>query len=149
MLGAAPLGMVVLLGVLVLMIGVMRNSASRYIWAAATDSGKAPRQEIKKQLKGRRMRQLGVAIVNLILWAPFLCVVGSVLKSTFSDMSTVMMLAIATRSLPSNMLMEAITPATIAFGALYLPLLPLRRILVAAYALGTPKKSKADRKAAA
>jgi len=148
MAGVAALGVLAGLGVLILLCGVMRNSASRYIWAAAVAEGKSPRAEIRSQLKKRRIRQLGVAMVNLILWAPFLCVIGGALKSTVSDLSTVMMMALATHSLPSDMLLEAAAPCAVAFGVLYLPLLPLRRWNTAAFALRV-RDSKSNKKVSA
>ena len=94
------------------------------------------------------MRQFGRALINLLLWAPFLVVLSMVLKDTLSGMSTVMMMAMVTRKLPTEQLMEAVAPCAVAFGALYLPLLPLRRWNNAAFALGEPKV-KADKKVSA
>ena len=148
MMGVCAVAAIVGLGVLILLCGVMRNSASRYVWAKAVDEGKKPAQEIRRCIKGRRMRQFGRALVNLLLWAPFAVVLVMVLKDTLSGMSTVMMMAMVTRKLPVEQLMEAAAPCAIAFGALYLPLLPLRRWNNAAFALGQPKV-KAEKKVSA
>lgn len=58
------------LGVLILLWGVVRNSAFRYIWAQAKENQQSPRKLARRRLAGRRWRQLGVALLNLILWVP-------------------------------------------------------------------------------
>ena len=148
MMGVYAVAAIAALGVLILLCGVMRNSASRYVWARAFEEGMPARKAIRRQLQGRRMRQFGRALINLLLWAPFLVVLSMVLKDTLSGMSTVMMMAMVTRKLPTEQLMEAVAPCAAAFGALYLPLLPLRRWNNAAFALGE-SKVKADKKVSA
>lgn len=148
MLGVYAVAAVVALGVLILLCGVMRNSASRYVWACAFEQGLPVRKAVRRQMQGRRMRQFGRALVNLLLWAPFAVVLTMVLKDTLSGMSTALMMAMVTRKLPVEQLMEAAAPCAIAFGALYLPLLPLRRWNNAAFALGEPKV-KAEKKVSA
>ena len=136
-------------GVLILLWGAVRNSASRYIWAYAREHGRHPRLENRTHLKGRRLKQLLVGLINLLLWLPFLLVIVSAVKSSISDVATVLMMSMMTRSLPLADLLGAVAPVSIAFGALYLPLLPLRRWNTAAFALGQPKAKKADQKVAA
>ena len=148
MMGVGVVGAVVALGVLILLCGVMRNSASRYAWARAFEEGMPVRKAIRRCVKDRRVRQFGRALVNLLLWAPFLTVLAMVLKDTLSGMSTVLMMAMVTRQLPVEQLMEAVAPCAIAFGALYVPLLPLRRWNNAAFALSEPK-AKAEEKVSA
>jgi len=148
MMGVGVLGVIAGIGVLILLRGAVRNSAGRYIWAWARENGRHPRLEMRTRLKGRRMRQLGVALVNLVMWIPFLCVIVGAVKNSVSDLSTVLMMAMMTRSLPLSDLLGAAAPVTIAFAALYLPLLPLRRWNTAVFALGG-KSAKADKKAAA
>ncbi|MBE0600861.1 MAG: hypothetical protein IH607_03675, partial [Firmicutes bacterium] len=60
--------------VLILLFGVMRNSAYRYIWADATSLDKNPRLEARRSLRGRRFQQLGVALANLLLLSPVIIV---------------------------------------------------------------------------
>ncbi len=142
MVGVGVLGAAAALGVLILLCGAVHNSVNRYIWAAAENKGLSYRDAKRAQLKGRFMRRVGIAILNLLLWVPFLLVVGGALKATLSDLSTVMMMAVVTRSLPMDTLMEAAAPCAFAFGVLYLPLLPLRRWNTACCALGTRKADK-------
>ncbi|MBR6571683.1 MAG: hypothetical protein IKK75_14640 [Clostridia bacterium] len=146
--GVAVFGAIVGIGVLILFYGVARNSASRYIWAYAREHGRHPRLEMRSRLKGRRVAQLGIALVNLVLLLPFLCVIVGAVKSSLGDVATVLMMSMMTRSLPLGDLLGAVAPVTIAFGALYLPLLPVRRWLTAVFALGQPR-AKAGRKASA
>lgn len=148
MLGVGVVGAIIGLGVLIWLYGMVRNSASRYIWAYAREHGRHPGLEARTRLKGRRMRQLGVALANLVLWIPFLLVIVDAVKNSLGDTATVLMMAMVTRSLPLGDLMGAVAPVTIAFGALYLPLLPIRRWLTAAFALGE-KRVKSGKKAAA
>lgn len=148
MLGAGAVGAVLALGVVVWLWGVVRCSANRYIWAEAISTDRIPRAEIRRRLDGRRLRQLGTAIINLILWIPFLMVIGCALKNTLSDVSTLLMMAITTGVLPKTDLMSAAAPVALAFVGLYLPLLPLRRWNTAAFAAGKPR-AKAEKKAAA
>lgn len=125
---------VLAIGILIWMYGAVRNSASRYIWVLATRSDRAPRVELRRRLRGRRMAQLGVAILNLILWAPFVLMVVKSLKGVVSDLSSVLMMAVMSGSMPSVDLASAVAPLAVAFFALYLPLLPVRRWLTAAFA---------------
>lgn len=148
MLGVGVVGAALGLGVAVWMWGVMRGSANRYIWADAISNDRIPRAEIRRRLKGRRLAQLGVAIVNLILWIPFLLAVGCALKGAVSDASTMLMMAITTGELPKLDLVNAALPVAAAFALLYLPLLPLRRWNAAAFAARKPRV-KAEKKAEA
>ena len=60
------------LGLLILLYGAVRNSATRYIWAVANHEDRPVRREIRRRLRGRRMAQLGTALCNLLLCVPFL-----------------------------------------------------------------------------
>lgn len=148
MLGIGAVGAVLGLGVVIWVWGVVRNSASRYIWASAISTDRIPRAEMRRRLNDRRMPQLGVAIVNLILWIPFLWVSACALKGALSDVSTLLMMAITTGELPKLDLMSAAVPVAGAFFALYLPLLPLRRWNTAAFAMRKPRV-KAEKKVSA
>jgi len=143
MLGIGVVGAVLGLGVLIWMWGVARNSANRYLWAVS-----ANRAEIRSRLKGRRLMQLLTAIVNLLLWVPFLMVSACAVKNALSDASTMLMMAITTGSLPKLDLVSAALPVALAFMGLYLPLLPMRRWNTAAFAMRKPR-AKADKKVSA
>lgn len=136
------------LGVLIWMWGATRNSASRYLWAITVENGSKPHAEMRRRLKGRRLAQLAVAIINLILWVPFLCAAVCAAKSAASDLSTMLMMAITTGALPKMEIVGAAVPVAGAFAVLYLPLLPLRRWNTAAFALRKPR-AKADKKVSA
>lgn len=148
MLGVGAVGAVLGLGVLIWLLGIARCSANRYLWAQAIRTNGNPRTEIRRRLKGRRLAQLGVAIVNLILWIPFLLVSACALKNAFSDASTMLMMAITTGVLPKLDLISTVMPVAAAFVLLYLPLLPLRRWNTAAFAARKPRV-KAEKKAEA
>ena len=127
---AAALG----LGGLILLWGAMRNSAFRYIWALARQNGQRPRAEARRRLIGRRWQQLGVALINLILWVPAAYVVFTTLKGVLSNMSTTLFNYMATRQLNLPELSGALLPLVFAFLVCYMPLLPVRRILTAFFA---------------
>lgn len=148
MLGVAAVAAVLGLGVLIWIWGAVRNSASRYIWAVAVRTDRVPRAEMRRRLKGRRLRQLGVALVNLLLWIPFLYVSAGALKTAVSDASTMLMMAITTGQLPTAELLAAAMPVAGAFVLLYLPLVPLRRWNTAAFAARN-RRMKAEKKASA
>jgi len=143
MLGIGVVGAVLGLGVVIWAWGAARNSASRYLWAVS-----ANRAEMRSRLKGRRLQQLVVAIINLVLLIPFLYVSIGALKGALSDASTLLMMAITTGSLPKLDLISAAVPVAGAFIALYLPLLPLRRWNTAAFAMRKPHV-KAEKKVSA
>lgn len=144
MLGIYAVAAVYGLGLLVWLLGAVRNSASRYLRAYAVERGIDLRSASKRALRGRRLAQLGVALINLILWAPFLYVIGDALKMTVSDLSTVLMMATTTGRMPALDLMAAAVPAAAAFAGLYLTLLPIRRWNTASFVLRGCEK--ADRK---
>ncbi len=148
MLGVGIVGAALGLGVVIWVWGIVRASANRYIWADAISTDRIPRAEIRRRIQGRRLRQLGVAIVNLLLLVPFLLTVGCALKGAVSDASTMLMMAITTGVLPKLDLVKAAMPAAAAFALLYLPLLPLRRWNTAAFAARKPRV-KADKKVSA
>lgn len=148
MLGVTAVGAVFGLGVLVWIWGAVRNSASRYIWAIAASTDRLPRAEMRRRLTGRRMAQLGVALINLMLWLPFLYIAFTAVRSALGDASTLLMMAITTGEMPTAELIGAAAPVAGAFAGLYLPLLPLRRWNTAAFAM-RKKRIKAETKAAA
>lgn len=131
--GMFVIAMVVALAVLIWLYGAVRNSACRYSWVLATRNDRAPRKELRRRLSGRRFQQLGVAIVNLILFVPFVLVAVLTLKGVVSDVSTVLMMAITTGKMPAMDLAGAVVPLAAAFFGLYMTLLPVRRWLTARF----------------
>ncbi|HNW86638.1 MAG TPA: hypothetical protein PLP25_03515 [Candidatus Limiplasma sp.] len=132
--GIYAIGAMLGLGVLILMWGVMRNSAYRYIWALATLLDKDPHAEARRRLRGRRWKQFWVAMLNLVLWTPALFVVFTTLKGVLSDMSNAVFNYMATQQLNLPELSNAVWPLLFAFLVCYMPLLPVRRILTAFFA---------------
>ncbi len=122
------------IGVLVMLLGAVRNSAYRYVWVAASDAEKDPRAEARRRLRGRRWEQLGVALLNLVLWAPFLVVVGVTLKGIVSGLADSVMNMMLQKKLLMPDLAGALAPAAFAFFCLYMPLLPARRMLTCWFA---------------
>lgn len=120
---------------LFLLWGAVRNSAYRYIWAEATQLDKNPRYEARRSLRGRRFKQLGVALVNLALFLPVLAALYllfdvrhtvELLSTQYAD-ALVSGGALPTVHIPYGKL-------AVVFFACYLPLLPLRRMLTAFFA---------------
>ena len=132
--GLYTIGAVLGIGVLILLWGVMRNSAFRYIWALALQTNQNPRAEARRRLTGRRGVQFWVAMVNLILWVPALFVLFTTLKGMLSGLSDTLFNYVATKQLNLPELSNSLTPLIFAFAVCYLPLLPVRRILTAFFA---------------
>lgn len=148
MLGIGAIGAVLGVGVLIWTWGAVRNSASRFIWALTFGTDANPRTEMRRCLKGRRMRQMCVSLINLMLLVPFLWASACALKGTLSDASTLLMMAITTGTLPKLDLIGAVLPVAVSFAGLYLPLLPLRRWNTAAFAMRS-YCAKAEKKVSA
>ncbi len=72
--GLYVMGIILGIGLLIFLYGVVRNSCNRYIWVVATREERTPRAEIRRRMRGRRLRQLGVALLNLVLLLPILVV---------------------------------------------------------------------------
>ncbi|MBE5801558.1 MAG: hypothetical protein E7319_04645 [Clostridiales bacterium] len=132
--GLYVVGIALALGLLILLLGVVRNSSTRYIWVLATREERNPRTEIRRQMRGRRFRQVLVALVNLVLWVPFLAVVYLQLKDSLVTMPNVLLGLMATGDMKALELTSVVLPLVLAFVLLYMPLLPVRRILTATFA---------------
>lgn len=145
--GVVVLGLLLCAGVAVWLYGAVRNSASRYLWAQATLEDREPRVEIRRHLRGRRWMQLLMGLCNLVLWIPFVVCVASAAKTAVSDLSTMLMMAITTGYLPTDELMKMIAPTVLSFVLLYLPLVPVRRWITSAFALGGRKAVRKDAQA--
>lgn len=123
------------LGVLILIWGIVRNGAFRYIWAVADAMDKDPHAEARRRLRDRRWKQLGVAFINLVLWAPALYITFSTLKGVLGSLSDAFFTVLSTHTLDLPELGGAVGPLLFAFFVCYMPLLPLRRIVTAAFAV--------------
>lgn len=132
---------IIALAALIWAIGVLRNSASRYIWAIAARNDRVPSAERRRRLRGRRLSQLAVGLINLVLLVPFLAVSGKQLMNIVSDLSGQLMMVMV-GSLPQLDLSGVAQPLILAFAGLYLPLLPIRRMMTASFAC-SEKKQKA------
>ncbi|MBR4068872.1 MAG: hypothetical protein IKK08_09635 [Clostridia bacterium] len=131
--GLAVLVIALGIGLLILLYGIVRNSCNRYIWVVATREERTPRTEIRRRMRGRRWLQLLVALGNLVLLAPFLVfALLNVFHSlgSVSDALSGMLMGGGMQLDLSNLTI----PLALAFVLLYLPLLPVRRIITANFA---------------
>ncbi len=127
--------------VLILLLGTMRNSAYRYIWAEATEFDKNPRYEARRSLRGRRFKQLGVALINLVLLLPVLVVLYRIIepKETLEQLAN----QYADALVSGTALPAVVIPygqLAIVFFACFLPLLPVRRMITAYFATARIRK---------
>ncbi|MFH1513588.1 MAG: hypothetical protein ABIG45_09570 [Bacillota bacterium] len=120
---------------LILIWGIVRNSAYRYIWAEATEYDKNPRFEARRSLRGRRFQQLGISLINLALLLPALAMLYiladpkesvEILSTQYAD-ALISQTALPAIAVPYGKL-------AILFFACYLPLVPLRRMITARFA---------------
>lgn len=132
------------IGLLIFLYGVVRNSCNRYIWAAATREERNPRTEIRRRMRGRRFRQLLVALVNLVLLAPFVVVLVLYCKQAFAPAVDLLSNNLAVKFIKVNELNDLVLPLVLAFLLLYLPLLPVRRILTATFATARKRHAVAE-----
>ena len=139
--GSALSVLISFLMVLPVLYGAVRNSATRYIWAVANHEDRPVRREIRRRLRGRRMAQLGTALCNLLLCVPFLWLAALQLKDTFLELCQQLVLAMSWNGRPqiSPDVVKTLLPLTLTFFLTYMPLLPARRILTAAFAVREPR----------
>lgn len=123
------------LGVAVWLYGAVRNSAARYIWAFANRNDHSPRKELRRRLRGRRMAQLGVGLINLVLWVPFIIAAVAAVKGALTGAAMALLETFTQQNSAGLDMAAAVMPLLAAFVFLYMPLLPIRRILTAAFAL--------------
>lgn len=142
--GLYVVGIVLAIGVLIFLYGIVRNSCNRYIWVAATREDRMPRTEIRRRMRGRRGGQLLVALGNLVLWAPFLVVVGLHLKQALAPFSELLTDLMIQGDVLTMDLSNLVLPLVLAFLLLYLPLLPVRRYLTAVYATARKRHAPAE-----
>lgn len=125
---------VVGLAVLILLIGIMRNSATRYIWALAERDNRPVRTEVRRRLRGRRIKQLLVALLNLLLLAPYFVILYLAIKPIVPDLSG-LITGLMTGAMPEiTISSKNILMVVGAFFGVYMTLLPARRILTAWFA---------------
>ncbi|MBE5793119.1 MAG: hypothetical protein E7323_00360 [Clostridiales bacterium] len=132
------------IGLLVFFYGIMRNSCNRYIWVAATREERNPRTEIRRRMRGRRLRQLLVGLLNLVLLLPFLVVTWLYLKDVFAPTIDLISTNMVTKFLKVHELNELVLPLVLAVLLLYLPLLPVRRILTATFSTARKRHAVAE-----
>jgi len=134
------------IGVVIFLYGAVRNSCNRYIWVAATREERNPRTEIRRRMRGRRLRQLLVALVNLVLLLPFLVVVGIFVKEAFVPLVNMFSENMVTNYFKVHEVNGLVMPLVLAFFLLYMPLLPVRRILTATFATARKRHAVAEPK---
>lgn len=102
---------------LILLFGMMRNGMFRFVWAEMSGANQPARQEMLRRLRGNRIRQFAIGLIQVVLLIPFTAVEGYLcytgLRTGFTPLLAVGMV--------------------IAAVVLYLPLLPIRKILPAMY----------------
>lgn len=120
--------------VLILLLGVVRTSAYRYIWAEATELDKNPRVEARRSLRGRRWKQLGVSLMNLVLLLPALIVFIQIIqpKQAIDDLAMRLADALVAGTVP--VIEIPYGKLALVFFVCYLPFVPLRRMLTAHFA---------------
>jgi len=142
--GIYVIGIVLGIGLLVLLYGVVRNSCNRYIWVAATREERTPRTEIRRRMRGRRWLQLLVALCNLLLLLPWLVVVVLHVQAAFAPAMELVAGWLVMGDVMTMDLSGLTLPLTLAFFLLYLPLLPVRRILTATFSSSRKRHALPD-----
>lgn len=132
-------GIYVVLGViglalLIFLIGVMRNSATRYIWAVAERDNRPVRTEVRRRLRGRRFTQLLAALMNLVLLLPFFAIVYLCFKPMITELSGSLMSVMMGQKVDIAIDMKNILIIVGAFFGVYMTLLPARRMITAFFA---------------
>ncbi len=143
--GLYTVGAILGLGVLILVWGMVRNGAYRFIWVLADRAEKNPRAEARRRLRDRRWAQLGTAVINLILWLPALYVTFTTLKEVLGGVSDALFTFVSTHQLSLPEWTSALLPLLFAFFICYMPLLPIRRLLTCGFAVRPARHTAADR----
>ncbi len=126
-------------GALIWVYGAVRNSANRYVFISAMRNETTFSKQARKQLRGRRLKQCLVGLINVMLVLPVWIVIFSQIKPVVVTISQSLLLMIMTNQFPSVDLVAMCVPIVLVLVCYYLPLIPLRRILVANFATTTPK----------
>lgn len=142
--GAILIALILALFYMLLMFGAMRNSARRYIWAQSSREDRDARVETRRRLAGRRWRQFLVAMINLAILLPPIILVAFSLKDTLKEVSA-QLANILARTAKLTSLAGSVRSLLIAFFALYLPFLPIRRMLTCSFATRTTRQRTATK----
>ena len=110
--------------VLVWLVGIFRNSATRYLWALHSE--KTPR-------KNRRLQAM-YGIVNLLLWVPLICALSFQRNLLPSQLTNTMLNSLLTKSTISISWTDLFVPLFWCFLFFYFPLVPIRRLLTFSFA---------------
>lgn len=130
--GILVLGVFIAFLMLIIALGAMRNSATRYVWAYAFQNHRNPHTENRRRVTNRRWAQLGFALVNLALWVPFGIGLSKVLvKDMFSEFAYQLMMFMSGVPMDFSFLAPMVGRMLFAFFVLYLPFLPIRRMVTA------------------
>ncbi len=113
---------------LVLLYGMMRNGMIRFVWLPAGGTYKKARQEMLHRLKGRRLGQFLVGLFQSLLLLPVLAPAGYMGYRLLREFSKYMRINLAQLQEP-----QMLIGIVLVFFLLYLPLLPLRKVLQAQY----------------
>lgn len=122
--------------VLVLLYGMVRNGMLRFLWKEAGGSYDSARKEMLRRLKGRRGGQLCVAAIQVLMLLPVILPSGYMGYRLLRDFVSNMQLNLAQLAEP-QMLWGILAVLIL----LYLPLLPLRKVLQA-YFIRLPEDDK-------
>ena len=143
--GVFAIGAVAGICVLILLIGIMRNSAYRYVWAIANHEDRNPRTEARRCLRGRRGPQLLMALANLLLLVPFLFLLSMLGNHIVGNISLTSLLALSSGTVvvPYDFT-RAVDPLIFSFTYFYLLLLPLRRIITVGFVARGMRRSNAS-----
>ena len=113
---------------LVLLYGMMRNGMVRFVWLSSGATYQKARTQMLLRLKGRRTGQFFVGLVQSVLMLPVLLPAGYMGYRLLREFSKYMRLNLANLQEP-----QMLAGIVLVFLLLYLPLLPLRKILQAQY----------------
>ena len=113
---------------LVLLYGMMRNGMVRFVWLSTGKKYPPARREMLRRLKGRRRGQLLVSLIQCVLLLPVLLPAGYMGYRLLREFAKYMRLNLANLQEP-----QMLIGLVLVFFLLYLPLLPLRKMLQAAY----------------
>ena len=113
---------------LVLLFGMMRNGMVRFVWPAAGSRYKPARQETLRRLAGRRLQQLWVGLTQSLMMLPILLPAGYMGYRLLREYLKNRRLDFANLQEP-----QMLIGIVLIFFLLYLPLLPLRRVLQAQF----------------
>ena len=113
---------------LILLFGMMRNGMLRFVWAKAGGNYKTARREMLRRLKGHRLGQFAVSLIQSLLLLPVIVPAGYMGWRVLRDFIKTLRFDLTKMAEP-QMFFGALAVIIL----LYLPLLPLRKALQAQY----------------